>query len=692
MMRETQTSNDTESSRCTTGSTHGGTFTHTTVSQTGWTQRLVRTPFREIAAALVVISCGLAWRHATTLDADAAPPPGSSAAASAKPTTPSRDSIPSTAALVNGAEIPREQLIAECLARHGDSVLETLVNHRIIEQACQKAGIVVTPELVDAEIDAMAQRFQVPKDQWIELIGRERGISESQYRSEIVWPMLALRGLAHSQTEPTAEEIKQEFERQFGSAVKARIIVSRTQQDAEQVRALAVAAPEDFGGLARQHSVDVTSASANGWVQPIRHHTGVPEFEAAAFQLAEGQVSPVVRVADQFIIIKCEGHLPAAGVELAAVRDQISSVIRDQKSRQVSGEVFRSLQESSQIEKLLGNPQLQAARPGVAAVVNGTPIATEALAETCLQRHGLEVLEILITRSLIDQALNQQKLTITQADIDQEIAYGATTLGFLTDNGQPDTKAWLEHVTTQQEVPIRHYLEDIVRPTVALKKLVGPATITQEDLDKAFQATFGPRARCRMIVLDSQKRAQEVWQLARQNTSPEFFGDLAERYSVDQATRALRGEVPPIQRYGGQPALEREAFSLSEGELSGVVQVADRFLVLLGGGFTEPVDVAFQEVRGELERDIQDKKQRIAMAEYFTRLRQGSAIDNFVAGTSQTPAGRSGMPGRLPSAAEQEANELTRPRAGSRVGTQSTAAGSSPSGVVPASATAPATR
>ena len=661
-------------------------------SQSSWMQRLVRPPYREVVAALVVVGCGIGWRYATTLDAQAAPASSRSSEATKAATQPTTEAIPRTAALVNGAEIPRDLLISESLARHGDSVLETLINHRIIEQACQKVGIVVTAADVDAEIETMAKRFQVPKDQWIELIGRERGISESQYRTEIVWPMLALRLLAHSQSEPTNEEVQQEFERQFGPAVKARIIVCRTQQDAEQVRALAVAAPEDFGGLARQHSVDVTSASANGWVQPIRHHTGVPEFEAAAFQLAEGQVSPAVRVADQFIIIKCEGHLPAAGVELSAVREQISGIIRDQKSRQVSGDVFRQLQEASQTEKLLGNPQLQAARPGVAAVVNGTPIGTDALAATCLERHGLEVLEILITRSLIDQALSQQKLAITQADIDQEVAYGATTLGFVSENGQPDTKAWLEHVTQQQEVPIRHYLEDIVRPTVALKKLVGPASISQEDLEKAFQATFGPRARCRMIVLDSQKRAQEVWQLARQNPDPEFFGDLAERYSVDQATSALRGEVPPIQRYGGQPALEREAFSLSEGELSGVVQVADRFLVLLGGGFTQPVDVDLQEVRGELERDIQDKKQRIAMAEYFTRLRQGSAIDNFVAGTTQSPAGRSGVPGRLPAAATQEADELARPRAGSRLGPQATAAGPAPSGVVPASATAPATR
>jgi parvulin-like peptidyl-prolyl isomerase len=661
--------------------------THGETPRIRWYQRLFHPPYREVAAALLVVGCGLAWRHATSVNADAAPE-GSGAPAAA---TPSKESIPATAALVNGAEIPREQLIAECVARYGDSVLETLINHRIIEQACQKTGMVVTPADVDAEIETMAARFQVPKDQWIELIGRERGISESQYRKEIVWPMLALRQLAHSQIEPTDDEIRQEFERQFGPAVKARIIVARTQQDAEKVRALAIAAPEDFGGLARQHSVDVTSASANGWVQPIRRHTGVPEFEQAAFSLSEGQVSPVVRVADQFIIIKCEGQLPAAGVELAEAREQIAAVIRDQKSRQASGEVFRSLQQASQVEKILGNPQLQAARPGLAATINGTAISSDALAETCLERHGLEVTEILITRALIDQALTQQRLTITQADIDEEIAYGATALGFLTDDGTPDTKAWLEHVTQQQEVPIRHYLEDIVRPTVALKKLVGPATISQEDLEKAFQATFGPRARCRMIVLDSQKRAQEVWQLARQNLNSEYFGDLAERYSVDQATRALRGEVPPIQRYGGQPALEREAFSLSQGELSGVVQVADRFLVLFGEGFTEPVDVDFRDVRSELERDIQDKKQRIAMAEYFTRLRQGSAIDNFVAGTSQSPAGRSGIPGTLPAAAQQEAQELARPRAGSRISPR-TAAGPSASGVVPASATAPAGR
>jgi parvulin-like peptidyl-prolyl isomerase len=662
-----------------------------------WLAWCGRSPVREIAATVAVLAAGLAWRHVASLEsAAAAPSPtaGANAPTSPGPSTsaPAQPSIPATAAMVNGAEIPREQLVAECLARHGNSVLETLVNQRLIEQACGRAGIVVTRGDVDAEIASMAGRFQVPVDKWIEMIGKERGITEAQYRREIVWPMLALRQLAHAQSEPAEEEIAREFERQFGDAVKARIIVARTQKDAEAMRAQAIAAPDDFGGLARRHSVDVTSASANGWVQPIRRHTGVAEFEAAAFALSEGQISPVVQVADQFIVIKCEGRLPAAGVSLADVRDEITSVIREQKSREVSGEVFRGLQQASRIEKVFGDPQQQAARAGLAAVVNGDAISMETLASTCLERHGLEVIEILITRSLIGQALDRQRLNVTQEDIDREIAHGARTLGFLQDDGTPDVKAWLTHITTTQEVPMQHYLEDIVRPTVALKKLVGPATITQEDLDKAFQATFGPRARCRMIVLDTQRRAQEVWQMARENPTPEFFGDLAERYSVDQATQALRGEVPPIQRYSGQPALEREAFSLSAGELSGVVQVADRFIIMFSEGFTEPVDVRFDEVREELEQDIQDKKQRIAMAEYFTRLRQGAAIDNFVAGTSQTPAGGPGLGGVPPGVARAEQDELARPRAGSRIPARPSPPAGNPGGVVPASAELPLRR
>ncbi|NDC62402.1 MAG: peptidylprolyl isomerase [Planctomycetia bacterium] len=619
--------------------------------------------------------------------AAAKPPRAATAPAAADAERPERP-----AAMVNGSEISQGELAAECLSRHGAAVTEMLVNRRIIEQACVRQGVVVTPQDVDADIDAMARRFNLPRDKWIELIQQERGVTPKQYADEIVWPMIALRRLAHAGIEPGEADIVQAFENQFGPAVKARIVVVRSRAEAEQVRAAAIASPDDFGAIARQRSVDVGSASANGWVNPIRRHAGDPEFERVVFTLQPGAISEVVQVADQFIVIKCEGRLPASGVKLDDVRQRLVEELRERRSRAAAGEVFRRLQDESTVENVLNDAAKSAASQGVAARVNGDPIGLDQVREACVARHGRETLEILITRRLIEQALTRDRQTVSQAEVDGEIARAAEAMGFRRPDGSPDVSAWLERVTRDEKLPMRHYIEDIVRPSVALKKLVGKVPVSKEDLDKAFEATFGPRARCRVIILDSQRRAQEVWQLARENPTAERIGELAERYSADPTSKALRGEVPPIQRYGGQPAIEREAFALKPGELSGVVQVADRFMVLFCEGFTEPSRVNPEEVRDELHADIFEKKQRIEMARYFTHLRESAAIDNFLAGTSQPsvqqvagqrmppPAGPGvSRPSDGATLSRAEAEALAAPRAGSR------RAAPPAGGVVPAS-------
>ena len=632
--------------------------------------------------AASVLAVGLVWVGGST---DAAPPAPQPLPAvpdgGAQPAGGGRQAQAAAAsklmAMVNGTEISQKQLADECLSRHGAGVLETLVNKKIIEQAGLRQGVAMTQD-IDAEIDAMSRRFNVPRDKWIDLIKRERGITARQYSEEIVWPMVALRRLAHASIEPDEEDILAAYDNQFGPAVKARILVVRAQEEAVRLRSKALQAPDEFGALARQHSVDIGSASANGWVQPIRRHTGEPRFEAVAFGLAPGDISEVVQVADQFILIKCEGHLPAADVKLADVRGALLEEIRERKSRAASSELFRGLQDASTVENVMNDSDKSVTRPGVAALVNGEAVELERVRETCLDRHGADVLEILITRVLLKQALDRSQQQVTQADLDSEVTRAALAMGFRKPDGSADTSAWLERVTRDQKVPLRHYVEDIVQPTVALKKLVGKVPVTNEDLDKAFDATFGPRSRCRVIVLDNQRRAQEVWQMARENPTAERMGDLAEKYSVDPTSRTLRGEVPPIQRFGGQPALEREAFALKPGELSGIVQIADRFMVLFCEGYTEPMAVQFAEVRDELYEDILDKKQRIEMARSFSHLREGAAIDNFLAGTSQTAAVGPERPAPQ-RAARGVAEEPEGPRTGSR---RSQAEGS---GVRPAS-------
>ena len=587
----------------------------------------------------------------------------------ASATEPSGDlPLAKPAAIVNGTNISDAELADACLARYGSLVVGALINKVIIEQACERNGVAVTTADVDNEISEMSRRFNVPRDKWTALIQRERGVTEKQYREDIVWPMIALRRLAKGSLDPTDEQLRKQFQNQYGPTVKARIIVLGSQKDAEETRTEVLQDPDSFGLVAREKSVDIGSASVGGWVQPIRHFSGSPEFESAAFALSDREISKVVQVADQFIIIKCEGHLPASDVTFADVRPRLAEVFREKQSRVLSGKIFGKLQSEAAIENALNSAGKALQSPNLAARVNGRPITISEVRAVCVERYGEDVLQALLTGVLLNQALARQELVVSQEDVEDEVARAAESMGFQTPEGKPDVPTWLDQISKENKQSIEFYLTDIVRPTVALKKLVGPVPVTQDDLDKAFTATFGPRVRCRAVVLDNQRRAQEVWQIARQNPTPETIGDLAEQYSVDPTSKALRGEVPPIQKHSGQPALEREAFALKTGELSGIIQIADRFMILLCEGYTKPVEVTFDEVREELHRDIFEKKQRIEMARYFTHLRESASIDNFLAGTSQSPKSNIPAASQIPPSTitQRETNELSRPRAGSR--------------------------
>jgi parvulin-like peptidyl-prolyl isomerase len=323
-------------------------------------------------------------------------------------------------AVVNGREISRSELGQECLRRHGESVLESMVNKLLIVQECQRRQITVTSGEVDTEVERLAQRFGLPKEQWLKMLQTERGISPAQYASDIIWPTLALRRLAGERLQVSREELIQAYETKYGPAVRARLITCSDLEKARQVRAAAAADPEQFGNLAKEHSED-GSASLKGLIQPIRMHGGYREIEQAAFTMTDGEVSPVIPVAGQYVIVKREGLLPAQKVSYEQVAPQLEELVRDTKLRSVAQDVFRQLQERSVVDDVWNDPQKLARTPGVAAVVNGQAITVDQLAEQCIQRHGLEVLERTIDRKLIELACAKQGITVSQAEIDREI-------------------------------------------------------------------------------------------------------------------------------------------------------------------------------------------------------------------------------------------------------------------------------
>jgi parvulin-like peptidyl-prolyl isomerase len=608
---------------------------------------------------LVVIGCGVAGllvaiairSYTGTPKADAQMFGGRSAEAETKPQAagtakPAKDeALPrpgrpthDVMAVVNGEDIRKEALAAACVDRFGEETLEGMVNKRLIEHHCRNRGITVSDQELAAEIDRMAARFKIGRQQWLQMLQKERGINEQQYTHDILWPTLALRKLAADQLQVTDQQIQEAYEAQFGEAVKARLIVVATRAEAEQLHRQLVANPDDFPRLAMQKSQDVNSASIGGLIQPIHHHVGDAGIEREVFSLEAGQISAIIPVADQFAILKSEGKLPPREVPLESVRNELVERIKEDKLRDVAGNLFEQLQNAATIQNVWNDPALRQQMPGVVATVNGEPIRYTELAEECLLRHGDQVLLVEISHLLLQQALAKQSLVVTQQDLDDEIAHAAKLAGVVDAKGNPDFDKWFKMATEEQGLKKEQYLRDSVWPSAALKKLTGGSIqVTNDDLAKSFEANYGERVRCRAIVLGDMRRAQEVWAKARENPSIDFFGDLAEQYSIEPQSKALRGEVPPIRRNGGQPQLETVAFEMAADELSGIVQLGDKFVILKCEGRTEPVKVKTAEVRDILYQDIFEKKLRIAMNDKFTEIHDKARIDNYLAGTSQSP-------------------------------------------------------
>jgi parvulin-like peptidyl-prolyl isomerase len=574
-------------------------------------------------------------------------------ASATKVLPPSVNEVPGTreapviVATVNGSTISRDELAALCMKRCGDDVLDSVVNKSLILQACQAQQIVVTQKQVDDEIEQIAAKFSLSTPLYLKLIQDQRDIVPEQYMSDVIWPMLALRALARDKVQVTQSDIDKAFQAEFGPKIQVRMIAMTDADKANKIYQDAKANPDSFKLLAKQHSEDPSSASVEGLLPPIRRYGGDDMIEKVAFSLQPNQISELFQVGNMHVCLQCVRHInptPPSVEQITEIQKGIRREMEDVKLREMADTLFTTLREQSSVIKVFGNPELEKQYPGVAAFLNRQPVANKVLEDECIKRFGNKILEGAIHRKLLEGALEASSKSIVQADVDAEIARAADYYGMIHNDGTPDVEAWMKEILKEEGSSKELYLSDVVWPSVALKKLIdGKVTVTDEDLQKGYESNYGARAEVLAIVCSNQRTAQEVWQLARNNPTEQFFGELAAQYSVEPSSRSNFGKIPPLRKHSGQPILETAAFKLQPGEMSGIVEAGGQYIVLRSQGLTAPVATQMSAVQSELYKDILEKKQRIAMEKHLDALLSAAQIDNFLArkvqlGTAATQA------------------------------------------------------
>lgn len=255
-------------------------------------------------------------------------------------------------------------------------------------------------------------------------------------------------------------------------------------------------------------------------------------------------------------------------------------------------------------------------------------ISEDAVAAECVARLGKEVLENMINRATIQLACQARGVEVTAAEVDKEIVRIAADFKI-------PTEQYLQMLQAERNISPQQYRRDVIWPMIALRRLAGEdVTVTDEEIQTAFEREYGERVKVRMILCDNQRRAQAAWQKAKED--PENFEQCVQEFSIDQASKSLDGSVPPIPRHSGSPNIEKAAFRLKPGEISAIVQLDDaagRYVILKCEGRTQPVVSTLDaEVRAELEDQIKRQKTQEQVAIIFDKLKKATRVDNYFTG------------------------------------------------------------
>lgn len=260
--------------------------------------------------------------------------------------------------------------------------------------------------------------------------------------------------------------------------------------------------------------------------------------------------------------------------------------------------------------------------PDPVARVDGQPIGKDELGEACLKAYGADVLDSLMHKQVIVYECEQLGISVTQAEIDAEIARVAAnmTLG---------VEQFLKLLEEQRGIDPEQYARDLIWPTVALRKLsANEIEITKEDIEKAYDSLYGPTVRCRMIACATEQIAHDV--RAEALSQPEEFHNLAKEHSIDP-TASIGGLLQPIHRSQEGFEVAVLAFDLQDGEISEVFPLADQFAFVKRESETPGKKVPLASVRQTLVDGIRDGKLREMTTARFQKMTEQAQLVNVLA-------------------------------------------------------------
>jgi parvulin-like peptidyl-prolyl isomerase len=257
------------------------------------------------------------------------------------------------------------------------------------------------------------------------------------------------------------------------------------------------------------------------------------------------------------------------------------------------------------------------AEAGLAAIVNGVPIAVEVYERELARRRAgwaalgwelptdgadeQQVLNVVIEYELIRQEAEAQGLVVSDEEVNAEIAELIDLSG-----GVEAFEAWREaNMFTEEE------FHEVTRLELLTQQLLADVVADVPDVAEQVHA--------RHILVDTQEEAEAVLE---QLSAGADFAELAAEYSRDTSTRENGGDLDWFPR-GGLLWVEVEdaAFSLEDGQISTVV------VSPVGYHFVQTLE---HDLAREVPPETLDRLRKRAIEDWKASLWEGADVQRFI--------------------------------------------------------------
>ena len=127
---------------------------------------------------------------------------------------------------------------------------------------------------------------------------------------------------------------------------------------------------------------------------------------------------------------------------------------------------------------------------------------------------------------------------------------------------------------------------------------------------------------------EGRKRSESALKQAKATKSAEQFGLLAEKISDDDY-RVMMGQHQPVPVDQLAPQVLKALYAMKPGDVSGLIQIEQAYTILRLQEHIPAGEARFDDVKAQLQKDLQQKKREQLRAALDKKLRQNAKIEQM---------------------------------------------------------------